>query len=317
MNNPYIQVRLRREYAERVNRVIDYIHENLSESLSLSKIADVAAFSPYHFHRIFHSITGETLYNFILRLRLEKAAHKLRYSLNRSVTEIAYECGFSSASAFSRAFRDHFSVTPLEYRDGFLKNGGGQWAEGLRAGAARPAGRYTMNVATQLDTVGDWHISVRNLPDKHVAYIRHTGFREYVFNRAINDTFKHLRNWLEVHGIPADGRECIGLTYDDTNITAPERCRYRACYTVPPAFGPEGEVGTMTVPGGSYAVCRIEGDWSRYGSYFQEVTDFLFGVWFPTSGYIPGGELCYMEQYYTTYDSGKLVMDLCIPAEPF
>ena len=97
MENAYIQARLRKEYSERVNRVIDYINEHLSDSLSLKGLAEIASFSPYHFHRIFHSLTGETLYNFIIRLRLEKAAHRLRYSINRSVTDIAYECGFSSS----------------------------------------------------------------------------------------------------------------------------------------------------------------------------------------------------------------------------
>jgi len=312
--NPYIQVRLRKEYAERVNRVIDYINAHLSDSLPLKTLAEVAAFSPYHFHRIFHSITGETLYNFILRLRLEKAAHKLRYSLNRSIADIAYECGFSSASAFSRAFKDHFSTSPMEYREKFLKTDGTQWMDTT---PKEHGVNYAMNVSPCFDSGGNWHISVKELPDRNAAYIRFTGFREYVFNTCINDTFSRLKRWIYIHGLSPEEAECLGLTFDDTDITAPERCRYRACYTVPKEVNPEGEVGIMTIPGGTYAVCRIEGDWSKYGSYFQEVTAFLYGVWFPTSGYIPGGDLCYMEKYYTTYDSGHLVMDLCIPADPF
>lgn len=317
MENPYIQVRLRKEYAERVNRVIDYININLADDLSLRKLADIAAFSPYHFHRIFHSITGETLYNYIMRLRLEKAAHKLKYSLNRSVTEIAYECGFSSASSFSRAFRDYFSIPPLEYRGRFPGSSGGHWAENPGSGPVKSDDGFTMQVSARLDAGSDWHISVQSLPDTQVAYIRHTGFREYVFNKGINDTFKRLRQWMRIHDLFRDDTGCLGMTYDDTEITAPERCRYRACYTISEEVVPEGEVGVMVIPGGTYAVCRIEGDWDSYGSYFQEVTSFLFGIWFPTSGYIPGGDLCYLEKYHTTYDSGRLVMDLCIPAEPF
>ena len=63
----------RREYERRVNRVVDYIEAHLSDELPLEKLAAVAAFSPFHFHRVFAAITGETLSDFIRRIRLERA----------------------------------------------------------------------------------------------------------------------------------------------------------------------------------------------------------------------------------------------------
>ena len=96
---------LAEEYSARINRVIDYIEENISHSLSLTELSNVAHFSPFHFHRIFSGMVGETLNTFIQRIRLEKAATKLILNPKKAVTEIALECGFSSSPSFARAFR--------------------------------------------------------------------------------------------------------------------------------------------------------------------------------------------------------------------
>jgi len=64
----------REEYVSRINRVIDHIEANLDTDLSLERLAEVAGFSPFHFHRIFRAMMGETLNQFIQRLRIEKAA---------------------------------------------------------------------------------------------------------------------------------------------------------------------------------------------------------------------------------------------------
>ena len=92
------------EYCQRINRVIDHIRENLDRQMKLEELAGVACFSEFHFHRIFSAVTGETLSNFTNRLRLERAARLLRYS-SRTLTDIAFACGFSSSATFSRAFR--------------------------------------------------------------------------------------------------------------------------------------------------------------------------------------------------------------------
>src|SRR6202789_2681822 len=103
------------EYTQRIDRVIDYIRENLDRPVKLSHLAKVACFSEFHFHRIFGAVSGETLNNFTTRLRLEKAARLLRYS-SQSVTDIALDCGFSSSATFSRAFRSGYDTSPSQFR---------------------------------------------------------------------------------------------------------------------------------------------------------------------------------------------------------
>ena len=80
-------------YIERVNAVIDYIEAHLADELSLSTLADVAHFSPYHFHRVFSTLVGETLSRFISRLRIERSATLLIQHPQRAITDIAADCG--------------------------------------------------------------------------------------------------------------------------------------------------------------------------------------------------------------------------------
>src|SRR5271167_2939250 len=103
------------EYAQRINRVIDYLRGNLDRQVKLKELARVACLSEFHFHRIFGAVSGETLNNFTNRLRLEKAARLLRYS-DQSITDIALDCGFSSSSTFSRAFQKAYSIAPIQFR---------------------------------------------------------------------------------------------------------------------------------------------------------------------------------------------------------
>jgi AraC family transcriptional regulator len=102
-------MRDRVEYEKRVNRVIDHIRRHLGDELSVASLARVAAFSPFHFPRVFTAITGETLFGFIQRLRIEKAAGVLKSRPDQSVLEVALDHGFSSAATFARAFKARLS----------------------------------------------------------------------------------------------------------------------------------------------------------------------------------------------------------------
>ncbi|NCB25391.1 MAG: AraC family transcriptional regulator, partial [Bacteroidia bacterium] len=86
---------LNSEYIFRINRTIDYIESNIENPMTLEELATVANFSKFHFSRLFQSIVGETPFQFILRVRLEKAATFILNNNNESISEIAYKCGFS------------------------------------------------------------------------------------------------------------------------------------------------------------------------------------------------------------------------------
>ncbi len=111
-------VKLKQKYIARINKVIDYIEDRLTEPLSLEQIGEISEFSPYHFHRIFKAIIGETLNSFIQRLRIEKAASLLTAHPKKSITKIAFDCGIPSSAAFSRLFKSYYQVSPSQWRQG-------------------------------------------------------------------------------------------------------------------------------------------------------------------------------------------------------
>lgn len=99
---------------EIIENSIKYIKENLTSDLSLKAIASYASLSPIHFHNCFKAATGKTLHEYVEEQRIKKAA-ELLVSTDATLTEISYECGFSSQSYFSYAFKRKMKMTPREY----------------------------------------------------------------------------------------------------------------------------------------------------------------------------------------------------------
>ncbi len=108
------------EYYKSINRVIDYVRENLHENTDLKTLAAIACISPYHFHRIFKSVIGESLAEYVTRLRMEYIAEQLKASA-LSLAELAVKTGYSSEQALSRAFKNYFNLPPTVFKSTFFK----------------------------------------------------------------------------------------------------------------------------------------------------------------------------------------------------
>lgn len=105
----------------KVEKSLSYIKEHLTEDLSLDKVAKSVSFSPIHFHNIFKTAVGKTLRDYIEEQRIKKATNLL-LTTNYSLTQIAYECGFSSQSYFSYVFKRRMKKTPREYAKEIYSN---------------------------------------------------------------------------------------------------------------------------------------------------------------------------------------------------
>ena len=103
------------EYFKCILKVLIYIETNIDEEIDLKSLAKLACYSPFHFHRVFHAIVGETVHQYIKRLRLEKAALKLR-NTDKPVTEIALDACYETPSAFTKAFKQLMGNSPQTYR---------------------------------------------------------------------------------------------------------------------------------------------------------------------------------------------------------
>ncbi len=97
-----------------ISKVIKFIKENLTSDLSLEALADYAGFSSVYFHNFFKTSTGRTLHEYVEEQRIKKAVNML-ITTDYTLAKIAYECGFSSQSYFSYAFKRKMNKTPREY----------------------------------------------------------------------------------------------------------------------------------------------------------------------------------------------------------
>ena len=112
---PAVGAGTRAELYRRLLRGRDFLLASNGSHVRLRDVAREACLSPYHFHRTFRSVFGETPHHLLLRQRLTRAA-KLLCDPDRSVTDVCLEAGFESLTSFSSLFRRHFGVPPRTYR---------------------------------------------------------------------------------------------------------------------------------------------------------------------------------------------------------
>ena len=103
------------DYRHSIDQVMNYIDRYYYKKLTLDDLSKVGNYSLYHMHRIFHALTGESLHQYILRIRLEKAACCLLQT-QLSITQVAIKHGFYDGSAFSKHFQNYFTMSPSEYK---------------------------------------------------------------------------------------------------------------------------------------------------------------------------------------------------------
>jgi AraC family transcriptional regulator len=102
-------------YCERIDGVKKYISEHIDEPLTRQALAEVAGFSIPHFHRIFTAHIGENFASYVRRVRLERAGRKLRMGAV-DITQVALAAGYDTHTAFSRAFKQKFGLSPSQFR---------------------------------------------------------------------------------------------------------------------------------------------------------------------------------------------------------
>jgi AraC family transcriptional regulator len=105
----------RQDYAARIERVLDYLSAHLDRAVDLEHLAGIACFSPFHFHRIYHALQGETVADSVRRMRLHRAALDL-IDGDEPIARIAVRAGYGSQAAFTRAFRSAYGAPPAAWQ---------------------------------------------------------------------------------------------------------------------------------------------------------------------------------------------------------
>lgn len=316
------------EYMARINRVIDYIETHLDQELRLEKMAGIACFSPFHFHRIFKAMIGETLNQFIHRIRIEKAATKLISQPNKSITEISLDCGFSGSASFARAFKQGFGMSASDWR---TLNGSGKSkickpesnmgkSNGKMRKAIIESSSYidsvTQNLTWRIQMMDqkELKIEVKELPAVPVVYVRHMG--PYKGDEALfKDLFTRLMTWAGPRGLFVPEAKVMAVYHDDPKVTQEDKLRVSACLTAAKDTPVDGEIGKMVVEEGKYAMARFE----LKGSHeYEAAWNLVYGQWLPESGYQPDDRHCF-EIYHNDpkeHPDGIHIVDICIPVKP-
>lgn len=323
----------RNQYIASINRVIDHIESHLDKSLTLREPAEIACFSPFHFHRMFSAIVGEPLNQFVGRVRVERAALQLITNLNRSITDIALDNGFSSSATFARAFQKRYGMSASRWRaEGYAqlrKNGKTNRKDGkdsrdafgyldvdVAGEAIRPVltsqrlRRYHMQPGSSLST----EVKIITLPPMHVAYVRHVG--PY---KGDSQLFQNLRQRLMHWAGPRSlmqqpDLKMLCVYHDAPEITDEANLRTSICITVAEGTQTDGEIGAMQIAGGTYASGYFEIDVTQYESAWG----FIYGNWLPESGYQPTDNPPFemMLNNPEVHPEKKHIFNIFIPVKP-
>ena len=258
------------DYLDRVNRAIDHITANLPASLRLEDVASVACFSPFHFHRIFRSIVGETLHDFVNRVRLDRAVYLISHT-DRSLTDIALSCGFSSSSDFSRKFRQRFGASPRGFDVEELRRANReQFMNGTPGG-------YTMKQLPPAKP-DEFTVHIRQLPARRVAYRRI--FRPFEAGR-VPEATAQLVAWARERDL--HGGQWLGYMWDEPYLVPLAHCRYDMGLEIPETVVLDDGVSEIRFPPMTVAEVSIAGSVDLE----VQVLEWLYTTWLPRSGYVP------------------------------
>lgn len=292
----------RDSYAERMLRVLVYISRNLDQPLDLDHLASIACFSPYHFHRIFRGMVGESVMSHIRRLRLERSAWRLKLSTT-SVTDLAFEAGFESLESYSRAFKSLTGKSPSAFR---------KQARHALNGRIQPENAPSALVEARIISnqgALKMKVEIKKLKPIRAAFMRHTG----PYNQ-VGATWERLCEVMGQAGELGPRTRFFGICYDDPEVTSPEQIRYDACIEVDENFKAFGEVGVQIVEGGDYAMTTHFGPYQNLNETYAQ----LMGQWLPRHGLelrsLPSLEF-YLNDPENT-DPQDLVTDIYTPIEP-
>jgi AraC family transcriptional regulator len=249
-------------YPERLQRVVDYVAAHLDQSLDLGTLAAVAHLSPYHFHRIYRGVLGETVNDTVRRLRLQRSAIDL-LDREQNIDRVARRAGYASQAAFTRAFRSEYGDPPARYRDAY------RVAEIDRADP---------------DLYRVEHVV---LPRLRTAAIHHLGDYQLTAH-----AFERLMAVAATTAALTAATRTFGIYRDDPVSTPQAELRSTACITVPEDWVSSSDVHEAFIESGRYA--RIV----HTGAYpeLKVAYEWLYQTWLPTSDEEPRDVPC-VEEY--------------------
>jgi AraC family transcriptional regulator len=283
---------------------------DLDQALDLHTLARRAALSPFHFHRVFRGMLGETPLELHRRLRLERAAWSLLHG-DSPVTAIAFAAGYETHESFTRAFRAHYACSPSEFRQS-RDSAAPRWAKPVKVNLAARSGIHYQPQPSEAVTIrflqGDqvMDVEIKTLPERRLATVSHIG----PYNR-ISEAFARLGELAAKNGLFGPETEMLALYHDDPETTPASELRSDAAVTLSDGVKVPNEMGEIRLSAGRYACMTHMGPYEQLGDAWAR----LMGEWLPQSGYRMGEGMSYELYRNTPADVPKeeLRTELYIP----
>ena len=254
-----------------IKEVVRYLEQHCSEPLNLEQAAKIANLSPFHFHRVFKALVGETVAEFIRRMRHEKAAQSLMFQ-DKSVTTVAFEFGFSSSQAMARSFKTYLGVTPSQIKECQTVESYSALMRNSKIGSILRKNRYELPDGLsysefKLNQSGKVEMRTENHPQRTIAYVRVVG----PYGENYEPAVQKLYLWAGAKGVTG---ECLFIYHDNPDITPADKCRTDIALVVPDDIEPSNGIEVTTVPAGSYAVLRktVE-EKPQYGQFWNQLIE--------------------------------------------
>ena len=233
------------DYIQRINKVVAYINNHLDETLDLKTLANEAALSDFHFHRIFKALKGEAIGGYITRLRLEATARLLRYTA-LTIEEIAFNIGYETPASLSKAFKKQYGISPTEYRTN--------------------KDTYIMKKEIINPDLALKAPKIVTLEPKNLIYVALTGaYGSLDYGKA----YEQLWAVIKAQKLFTKGIESICISYDDPKITEGSLQRSDVCLAIHKPATPQDEVSCKTLAGGKYAVFFYQGSYENLSQVYD------------------------------------------------
>ncbi len=266
--------------------------------MQLSDLAELADLSPFHFHRVFQAMMGETPNDFLKRLRLERSLKLMGYGKGKTMTQIAMECGFASSSDFTRSFKQRYGVAPSKF-----DLAAWQAEHGKRIDEAAAHSPMKLTKPTPRSNPDQFRVQIRELPPRAVAYIRVSNPYQ---GDAVIQAANRLVKWAE--GLQIDHRQWLGYQFESPRVTELERCFYCVAVEVDAKFKPSEEIGLYRFP--KMTVAEVE---MRGGIDLEiRLLQWLYGSWLPRSKYVPDDQPCFEAWIGKPFEHGVEHFELSI-----
>ncbi|MEP6655183.1 MAG: GyrI-like domain-containing protein, partial [Myxococcales bacterium] len=298
-------------YEAAVVRAVERVGRSLDDALDLDGLAREAALSVFHFQRVFRGLVGETPIELHRRLRMERAAERLCRT-RAGVTEIAFDAGYETHEAFTRAFGQRYGMSPSAFRErgadvASACHGGPPTELAARCGLHCRDGRVDLGTLTFTTGGIAMDVTIETLPARRLATVRHLGPYPQ-----IAEAFHRLGTIAAAGGLYAHvDPAMLALYHDDPETTPRGELRSDAALVVRDDVELPSGLSEVTLPAGRYAKASHRGAYSGLGDAWAR----LMGEWLPRSGFRVGGGPSY-EVYVSdprTTATEDLVTDLYVP----